>query len=160
MIFKRLPYLVPATRLLPIVAPAAQAGARRLTNLDRRLSGSGTRCNSNRLYLLLPDDRVCIIALMAKNHPKKNSQLEKTFFDFVIYFFAFTTPLFEIPQAYIIYSNQSASDVSTATWIYFAIASMVFLVYAVKQRIKPLILAYVMYLIIEIVIVAGIIRYG
>lgn len=97
---------------------------------------------------------------MAKNHPKKTNQLEKTFFDFVIYFFAFTTPLFEAPQAYIIYSNRNASNVSTATWMYFVIASLVFLIYSIKQRIKPLIMAYSMYLIIEIVIVAGIIRYG
>lgn len=97
---------------------------------------------------------------MAKPSPRKNNHLEKTFYDTVIYFFAFTTPLFELPQAYIIYSHQSANDVSTATWVYFSVASLVFLTYSVKRKIKPLIIAYSLYLLIEIIIVAGIIRYS
>lgn len=68
--------------------------------------------------------------------------------------------MFEIPQAWLIYANQDAANVSTPTWIYFSVASAVFLTYAVKNRIRPLMLAYSLYLVIEIIIVAGIIRYS
>lgn len=106
------------------------------------------------------------IPLMVKHspkhhlHPKHHTPQKKTFFDFVIYFFALTTPMFEIPQAWLIYANQDAANVSTPTWIYFSVASAVFLTYAVKNRIRPLMLAYSLYLVIEIIIVAGIIRYS
>lgn len=98
---------------------------------------------------------------MPKPNPKKQAKTnEMTLYDMLVYFFALTTPLFELPQAYLIYSNRDADNVSAATWIYFSIASLVFLTYAVKRRITPLILAYSLYLLIEIVIVAGIIRYS
>lgn len=84
----------------------------------------------------------------------------RTSYDMIVYFFALTTPLFELPQAYLIFSSRDASNVSAPTWIYFSIASIVFLSYAVKKRIRPLILAYSLYLVIEIFIVVGIIRYG
>jgi len=87
--------------------------------------------------------------------PHKNRAL-----DAVLYFFVFTTPLFELPQAYLIYNRHDASDVSVLTWTYFAISSIAWLAYGVRQRIKPIIFAYSLYLVIETSIVIGIIRYS
>lgn len=98
---------------------------------------------------------------MPKVSPKKHFKItEMAPYDILVYFFALTTPLFELPQAYLIYSNQDANNVSVLTWLYFCVASVVFLSYAIKRRIKPLILAYSLYLLIEIIIVAGIVRYN
>lgn len=81
-------------------------------------------------------------------------------FDVVLYFFVFTTPLFELPQAYLIYSRQDASDVSVLTWAYFAVSSIAWLLYGLRQRIRPIVFAYSLYLLIETSIVIGIIRYS
>ncbi len=89
---------------------------------------------------------------------KKTKQ--KTAFDYVIYLFVFTTPLFELPQAYLIYSRQDARDVSVLTWGYFAFSSVAWIIYGLRKRIKPIIFAYSLYLAIETSIVIGIIRYN
>lgn len=94
------------------------------------------------------------------HHIKKTKKKQKTPLDYVLYFFVFTTPLFELPQAYIIYSSKNAEDVSVLTWAYFAISSVAWVIYGFRQRIKPIMFAYTLYLIIETSIVIGIIRYS
>lgn len=90
----------------------------------------------------------------------KSKKKHRTPLDYMIYFFVFTTPLFELPQAYIIYSNQDASDVSVLTWGYFAVSSVAWLTYGLRNRLRPIIFAYSLYLMIETSIVIGIIRYN
>jgi uncharacterized protein with PQ loop repeat len=100
---------------------------------------------------------LCIMQLVL--HHVRNGK-PKSAIDYLIYFFVFTTPLFEIPQAYLIYSNQDASDVSVLTWSYFSVSSVAWVTYGVRKRIKPVIFAYSLYLVIETTIVVGIFRYG
>lgn len=95
------------------------------------------------------------------HHIKKSRHHKKqTPLDIVLYFFVFTTPLFELPQAYLIYANQDARDVSVATWAYFAVSSVAWVTYGFRKRIKPIMFAYSLYLIIETIIVIGIIKYS
>jgi len=90
----------------------------------------------------------------------KKKKAEKEPFDYVVYFFMVATPLFELPQAYAIYSAKSAESVSPYTWGFFFLASMVWLTYAVRNRLKPLIIMYSMYLVVECSIVIGIVMYS
>jgi uncharacterized protein with PQ loop repeat len=92
------------------------------------------------------------------HHVRKNKK--KELIDYFIYWFVFTTPLFELPQAYIIYSQKDSSNVSLPTWGYFGVSSVFWLIFGIHKRIKPIIFAYSMYLLIEIVIAAGILVYG
>ncbi|HVI69582.1 MAG TPA: hypothetical protein VM581_03930 [Magnetospirillaceae bacterium] len=94
------------------------------------------------------------------HHINKKKKIKKEPLDYILYFFAFTTPLFELPQAYLICSRQNAADVSLLTWAYFAISSVAWLCYGVHENIRPIIFAYSLYCVIEVIIVAGIIRYG
>jgi uncharacterized protein with PQ loop repeat len=94
------------------------------------------------------------------HHIKKPKKKQKTALDYVLYFFVFTTPLFEIPQAYIIYARQDASDVSILTWGYFAVSSVAWLIYGIRQHLVPIVIAYSLYLIIETSIVIGILLYN
>lgn len=70
------------------------------------------------------------------------------------------TPTFELVQAWHIYSRKSAGDVSLATWSFFVLSSAVWLVYAVRNKLKPLIIAYSLYLIAEGLTVVGILLYS
>lgn len=88
-----------------------------------------------------------------------NKKTKKESFDYFLYFFVFTTPLFELPQAYKIYSRHSAHDVSILTWSYFLISNAAWLVYGFRYRLKPIIITYCLYTLVEILIVVGIIIY-
>lgn len=92
-------------------------------------------------------------------HKKKKGQ-KNDFLDILLYFFVFTTPLFELPQAYLIYSSKSADGVSFLTWFYFALSSVIWLIYGLRKKLKPVIWAYSFYLIIETAIVIGILKYN
>ncbi len=80
-------------------------------------------------------------------------------FDYLVYFFMVATPLFEIPQAYTIYTTRSAESVSLATWAFFFIASLVWAVYAVREKLMPVLVTSVLYFVIEGSVVVGILLY-
>jgi uncharacterized protein with PQ loop repeat len=81
-------------------------------------------------------------------------------FKFIIYFFTVATPLFEIPQAITIYTHHNAQNVSIWTWSFFLIDNVVWIIYGLRCKTKPLVITSILYLIIEMMIVAGIVRYS
>jgi uncharacterized protein with PQ loop repeat len=92
-------------------------------------------------------------------HRKRAAHKRRQPFDYVVYFFTVATPLFELPQAISIFHNHDASSVSASTWMFFVVSSVVFTLYAIRERLKPLIVAYSLYTIVESIIVVGIILY-
>jgi len=80
--------------------------------------------------------------------------------DYVVYFFSIATPLFELPQAYAIYSSHSAVDVSLTTWGFFLLDNVVWIIYAYKRKIIPLLVSTILYLLFELSIVVGILLYS
>jgi uncharacterized protein with PQ loop repeat len=95
-----------------------------------------------------------------RHHHVLHKKKQKEPFDFVVYFFTVATPLFELPQAISIYTSQDASGVSIWTWGFFCLADVVWITYAVRRKILPLIFMYSGYLLIELSIVAGILLYS
>lgn len=93
-------------------------------------------------------------------HHLINKKRKKEFFDYLLYFFVFTTPLFELPQAIEIYTHHSAHNVSILTWSYFLLSNIAWLTYGVRKHLKPIILTYTLYSIVEILIIVGIIKYS
>jgi uncharacterized protein with PQ loop repeat len=93
-------------------------------------------------------------------HTLEKKKSKNSFFDFLIYFFTIATPLFEVPQALAIYESKSAENVSILTWIFFLASDIVWLIYAFRNKIKPLMVMYIFYTIVEVSIVIGIIRYS
>jgi uncharacterized protein with PQ loop repeat len=85
---------------------------------------------------------------------------KKDFLDYLVYLFAVATPMFELPQAITIYVNQSAENVSILTWGFFLLADVVWLVYAIRHRLPPLVVLYIIFLVVEASIVAGIFIYS
>lgn len=89
-------------------------------------------------------------------HAKK----KKDTFDYLLYFFTVGTPMFELPQAYAIYSTQSAANVSLWTWGFFMTADIMWLVYAARNKLRPLLVMYSLFFIVESSIVVGILLYS
>lgn len=101
--------------------------------------------------------------LMAHHHHqahKLTKKKQKQPFDYIIYFFMVATPLFEIPQIYTIYSQKSAQGVSLLTWGFFFMASFVWLSYALKNKLVPLMVTYSLYIVMEAIIITGIVLYS
>lgn len=96
----------------------------------------------------------------AKHVSRQSTISDKGAFKYVIYFFTFATPLFELPQAYTIYTNHSAANVSVLTWGFFVIDNIVWIIYAMKRHLRPLLITSILYLIIEMSVVIGIILYS
>lgn len=99
---------------------------------------------------------------MSHNHfLAKNKKLNrrKDIPDQAVYVAAFLAPLFELPQLITIYTKHSATDVSLVTWGCFALASGTWLIYAVRHRIKPLLISYALFFLIESITFIGIVIY-
>jgi len=94
----------------------------------------------------------------AHKHLQKKKQ--KTPFDILVYIFMVVTPLFEVPQAIAIYSARSAENVSVITWLFFFLSGIVWAVYALRNRLYPLVFMYCLYIITDGFIMAGIILYS
>lgn len=85
---------------------------------------------------------------------------QKQPFDYVVYFFMIATPLFEIPQAVTIYTLKSAYGVSFITWLFFFMASIVWMSYGIRNKQWPIFITYCLYFVMEAIIIAGILIYS
>ena len=89
---------------------------------------------------------------------KKTKKIKEPI-DKIVYFFAFAAPAFELPQLITIFSQHSAKDVSLLTWGFFAIASFVWLIYGIRHHLKPVIVSYFLFTVIEAATAVGILMY-
>ncbi len=98
---------------------------------------------------------------MIQHRPaQKKEKRRQDPFNYIVYVFMVATPMFELPQAYDIYSSKDATSVSVYTWGFFFVSSIVWLTYSIKHRLKPLIFMYCLYILVEASIVTGIILYS
>ena len=92
------------------------------------------------------------IILQKNHHPSP-------LLDKIIYFIAIGGPLLTIPQAYEIFTKKTAAGVSLLTWVMYGIVDIFLIAYTFRHKIKPLLITYFAYLLIDIIIVTGIIIY-
>lgn len=58
-------------------------------------------------------------------------------------------PLVTLPQIYLVYKTHDASDVSLIMWLGFDIASIVLLMYGFRHKLKPVIVAQTLWLLVQ-----------
>lgn len=92
-------------------------------------------------------------------NPRFN-KADRRFIDRAMMLIATIQPITAIPQAVDIYANRSAGNVSLTTWLSFTMIGIVFTLYAVSHRIKPLIINQIIWFIVDGAIVIGILLYG
>jgi uncharacterized protein with PQ loop repeat len=68
-------------------------------------------------------------------------------------------PLTAIPQVYSIYSTHDVSGVSLFTWFGFMTLGLIFLLYAISHKLKPLIANQSIWFIVDFLVVFGVIIY-
>jgi uncharacterized protein with PQ loop repeat len=79
--------------------------------------------------------------------------------DNMLLIFAIAGPLFSLPQIIQIYSTQHAGDISTITWAAWSVMNLGWIFYGVVHKEKPIILAYTLWLVTNIMMVVGSILY-
>lgn len=93
---------------------------------------------------------------MAKMHKQdKNPALDK-----IVYLAAFLYPVTALPQVIKIFSTQSATDLSLASWIMYCAFELIFVIYGIKNKLKPIAIQSILWLLIYALIILGIILYG
>lgn len=86
-------------------------------------------------------------------YPAKNRT--KRFVDYLMYVVGFVQPLGLLPQLYRIYILHTALGVSVLTWALFAFFNVLWAVYGIVHREKPLIIAYILIAILDAAIAVG-----
>lgn len=84
-------------------------------------------------------------------HPNK----WKNLLDKIIYVVGVLSPLMTIPQLFKIWAEQNTSGVSLISWSWYLTASVVWLMYSLAHKEKPLILNSALWVITETFIVIG-----
>ncbi len=90
----------------------------------------------------------------------KISRKDRKLIDKAMIIVCVIAPLLSLPQAWTIYSNQNAENVSLITWVSFLGFAIIYILYGVVHKIKPLVITNILWIIVEFIIVVGILMYG
>jgi MtN3 and saliva related transmembrane protein len=83
----------------------------------------------------------------------------KKLFDIIISIVVIVGPLSNIPQLLEIWIQKNASGVSLLSWLGFLIVAMVWLIYGIIHKEKPIIIMNIGLILTELLIVIGILLY-
>lgn len=79
--------------------------------------------------------------------------------DKMICIFGISGPLLTLPQLIKILIEKSAGGVSLISWSAYLIGAIVWFVYGIAHKAKPIIITYAAWILIDLAIVAGILIY-
>lgn len=89
-------------------------------------------------------------------HPDKGKRI----LDNMIYGAAILAPIMNLPQFFKIWLDQDATGVSLTSWASFSLFSLIWLVYGIVHKERPIIIMNFMLMIIQAGIAAGVVLYG
>ena len=97
---------------------------------------------------------------MTKKRFHLTHAIEKHILDRTIYIASFAGPMTGLPQIYSIFSSQSAAGVSILSWVLGLCFSIIWITYALFYKLKPILVAQSLWIMIDIVIIVGIMMYN
>lgn len=77
-----------------------------------------------------------------------------------MYFVSFAYPFTAIPQLYKVYITHDVSSLALSSWALYVIFGSVFVIYAFSKRLKPLIIEGSLWLMIYLLMVVAILKFG
>ena len=95
-----------------------------------------------------------------KKEPYPHPEPWKRFLDKLVYVVGIVGPLSAIPQILKIWIEKVATGVSSITWAFYLMGSIIMLFYAITHKEKPLIIMYSSWIIINTIIFIGILIYS
>ena len=89
-------------------------------------------------------------------HPDRGKRI----LDNAIYGVAVLAPVMNLPQLFKIWLHQDATGVSLASWASFSVFSLIWLIYGVVHKERPIIIMNFALMIIQAGIAVGVVLYG
>src|SRR4030042_4147855 len=93
--------------------------------------------------------------LFHTSHKDKNHLIDE-----LIYVVAFIGPLMTIPQVATIWLERKVEGISIITWSSYAVLSIFWISYGLIHKEKPIILANLLFLLVNIAIVVGVLIFN
>ena len=84
----------------------------------------------------------------------------KKILDKLIYAAGIAGPIFVIPQAIEVWIEKDASGVSIPSWIGFTVLAVIWLIYGIAHKEKPLVVMYIGLVIMDALVFIGAMIYG
>ncbi len=79
----------------------------------------------------------------------------KGFLDRMIYVLGFLGIAMSVPQILKIWAGQNAAGISIATWMFFLINSVFWMIYGIAHKSKPIIISYILWIVADFAVVLG-----
>lgn len=100
-----------------------------------------------------------------KTHKKHNvlvvkKQVEPPFIDRMTFVAAIVEPIITLPQAEIIFREQTAAGVSLFSWVGFQLMTAIWILYAVKHKEKLIFIYQGLFFLVQTAVIVGGIMYG
>lgn len=90
---------------------------------------------------------------------RKKKSVKKSKIDSLVYFAIVIGPLLTMPQLYSIWV-QGQKGVSIISWVAYLTAAIIWLLYGIKHKDKPLIIVEAIWVLMDIIIIVGVARLG
>ena len=82
------------------------------------------------------------------------------FYDNFMFVAASVAPILGLPQLFKIWTEQSAAGLSLFSWSAFTVISGLWIIYGILHKAKPIFISSIAWLIIHLLVVIGILRFG
>lgn len=69
-------------------------------------------------------------------------------------------PLMTLPQIYLIYASQDTSGVSLFMWTGYNVASVILLIYGFKHKLLPIVVAQILWLLVQTPMMVAVFIFG
>lgn len=79
---------------------------------------------------------------------------------YLMYAVAVGMPLTNIPQLMQIYTTKVTTGLSVSAWIMYTLFGVIPLLYAIINKLRPLVISNVLWLIVDVMMIYGIFRYS
>lgn len=84
----------------------------------------------------------------------------KRFLDRLMYAVGVLAPFALLPQAVRLYATKSSAGISLATWVLLALSNILWLMYGIVHKDKPIIIAHSLFIVMDASIIAGALAYS
>ncbi len=81
-------------------------------------------------------------------------------FDKIIYAVVIIAPVLNLPQLFEVWFNRNAAGVSFMSWFGFSIVSVIWLIYGILHKEKPIIFMNIALAVVQGLVALGVILYG
>jgi uncharacterized protein with PQ loop repeat len=79
--------------------------------------------------------------------------------DAVVLVLGFLEPIFALPQVIHIFHTKTAAGLSLITWLLYLLSSFIMIIWGIKRGLKPIYIPQAVWIVLEIIIIYGIIKY-